>query len=184
MDIKTALGILHIVGVAIGVGGATISDIFFIRILKSRKITKEQFADLEVLSRVVWAGITLLIVSGIGFLWKMYATSGSIGILNSDKFVVKLMIVGVIVLNGLVFRYKIFPKIKSAIGQKNGLKRYINWFAVTGAISITSWYTIVIYSVIRGVTQTFTVWLSLYIAAVVVAVQVARMMISFLLSDN
>lgn len=184
MDIKTILGILHIVGVAIGVGGATISDIFFIRILKSKRITKEQFADLEVLSKVVWAGVTVLLVSGIAFLWRMYATSGSIGILNSDKFLVKLVIVGIIVLNGLVFRYKIFPKIKSVIDEKNGLKRYMNLFAITGAISITSWYTIVIYSMIRGVTQSFAVWLGLYIAAVVIAVQVARMVISYLLSDK
>lgn len=177
MDIKSLLVLAHIVGVALGVGGATISDIFFTRILKSGKITKPDYDNLKVLSRVIWAGIIILIISGLAFLWRMYDSSGSVGILNSEKFLAKLTLVAVITVNGLVFHFKVFPKLKSMIGDKDFSKHHL-LLSVTGAISVTGWYSIIILSTLRGVNLPYFAWLGLYLLILTSGIFVTRYVIN------
>lgn len=185
MDLRTLLLIGHIVGIGIGLGGATVSDIFFMRILKNRVISAADFQNLKVLSRVVWAGISLLIISGLGFLWLFYNNSGEIpGILSSPRFQAKLTLVAIVFINGLVFHFKVFPLLKGAIGIPDGLQGYKRLFAVTGAISATSWYAIVVFALLRSVSMPYWAWMGAYLAALLGGMITARLVIGFLLRSR
>lgn len=58
--------VLHIIGVSLGVGGATITDVFFFRFLKDYKIPHKEAKVLDIISEVVWVGLTILVLSGLG----------------------------------------------------------------------------------------------------------------------
>jgi hypothetical protein len=183
MDIKTLLTFGHIVGVALGVGAATVTDIFFMRMLKSGKITQADYDNFAVLSRIIWSGIILLIVSGIGFLWRMHATTGTIGILQSDRFVAKLTLVGIVTLNGLVFRFVVFPKLKEAVRKQN-LNHHIRLLAITGTISVSGWYSIIALSTLRGINLHYLGWMGLYLGIIAIGTLIAKNIIAKLLNSK
>lgn len=182
MDLHIVLGIAHILGVALGVGGATVSDIFFIRILKTKMINEFEFQNLRVLSRIVWAGITVLILSGLSFLWLMYENTGSIGILNSPRFLAKLTLVAIVTINGLVFHFHVFPKLKQFINQKHALAENTWLLAITGATSGASWYSIVLIAMLRFDWPYF-VWIGLYLGVLFGGILTAKILIQRLLRE-
>lgn len=181
MDIKTFLGIAHIIGVAFGLGGATVSDVFFLRILKNKKINNAEYQNLKVLSRIVWAGIAILIISGLGFLWLTYSKTGAWPALQSPRFLAKLTLVAIVFLNGLLFHFYVFRRIKNMVDKTNQLKKHQWLFAVTGAVSATSWYTVVIIASLRGVTLPYWGWMGAYLAVLVGGILTARLVIGRLL---
>jgi hypothetical protein len=87
------LYIIHILGVTFGLGGATTSDLLFFRALRNKKIDASEFALLKTASLVVWAGLILLILSGLGMIWL----GGEIP--DNDRLYAKMTIVGVILFN-------------------------------------------------------------------------------------
>src|SRR5215471_13910 len=62
-----ALLALHLIGLAIGLGGAAITDITFFKAIRlGDRITPETVNWMHGLSQVVWTGIGLLAFSGLG----------------------------------------------------------------------------------------------------------------------
>ncbi len=125
---------LHLVGVVLGFGGALISDILFFKFLKDLKITKNESSILHALSKVIWFGIGIIVLSGF-FLFLSDIERYSI----SSKFLAKMAIVAIIIINGFVLNFIVTPKLTSiAFGElkSSGIRRLA--FA-SGAVSITSW---------------------------------------------
>lgn len=182
MDLQIVLVIAHIIGVALGVGGATVSDIFFIRILRTKVINEFEFQNLRVLSRIVWAGITILILSGLSLLWLMHENTGAIGILNSPRFLAKLTLVAVVTLNGFIFHFYVFPKLKQCIDQKHALAKNTWLLAITGATSGASWYSIVLIAMLRFDWPYF-VWIGLYLGVLLGGILTAKFLIQHLLRE-
>lgn len=184
MDARTILLIFHVFGVALGVGGATISDITFLRAVKDRKITSYEYDSLKVLSRVVWAGIAILFISGHGFLLNQYIQLDSLPIFKSGRFLAKYVLVWVVLLNGLVFHFRVFPVFARALNKDlSRLKNSKIWLiAVSGAISATTWYSIVVISLLpRGWTFPHWYYLGAYGCALVFGVVSARFIVGKIL---
>ena len=86
----------HLLGLALGLGGATIADVFFFRFIKNRKISYSETGVLHTLSQVIWLGLGLMVASGLGlYLPAAEALNGS------GKFLAKMIVVAVIIANGL-----------------------------------------------------------------------------------
>lgn len=173
--LKTPFVMLHLLGFALGVGGATIADIFFMRFLKDFKISEEENKILTLMSNVIWLGLGILIISGIG----LYL--GNMEFLNqSTKFLTKVIVVGVILINGIVLNIVVAPRLvsmrfKNEKEMQNTLPvmrslRLRRLAFACGAISFTSWYTAAILGSLRSIPLSFPTILSIYIGIVILAV--------------
>jgi hypothetical protein len=133
------LVVAHVVGAAIGVGAATASDSVFLRSIRNRRVSSEQFVLIRSVSDVVLIGMALVALTGMGLL-----------LLNPDlitqaKFQAKMLAVVTLLANGLVFHVWIFPFLKAhrdawlGEGTLTAGRRLL--LAGGGAVSAVSWYT-------------------------------------------
>lgn len=82
-----ALLTLHLIGLAFGIGGATISDAAFAKsIRKANHISVETVNWVRTFSTVVWAGIGLLAISGTGLFLNFYTTARLTTFNFSEKY--------------------------------------------------------------------------------------------------
>lgn len=162
---------LHIFAVAIGLGGATIVDIFFSKFLKDFKISEQESETLNVLSQVIWFGLGLAILTGLGLFLPDPER-----LLASPKFLVKMIVVAVILINGLFLNLLISPRLvqisfgKHHQHQSGELMRLKKFAFALGAVSITSWYSAFVLGMLKTSPLTFWPLLSVYVFIVFMAV--------------
>lgn len=136
-EYKTVFIIFHLVGLALGLGGALVSDYLFFRFLKDLKLSKQELYVMGLMSGVVWAGLFLLILSGI-FIFL----SNPVGYMASSKFLLKMLVVLALTLNGCLLHFYIKPRLKLidwAAGLKDKHRKIRRVAFGAGAVSVTSW---------------------------------------------
>ena len=133
---------VHILGVALGLGGATVSDVLFIKSLKDEEITPKEKSFLDGASSVIWVGIGILLLSGAVMFWLNWDVLS-----QQPRMLAHVSIAAVIIINGLWVNFSIFPKITrwSQIKERNQkfvpeYRRIRKIAFIGGAISLTSWY--------------------------------------------
>lgn len=163
--------LLHTVVAALGVGGATITDIFFFKFLKDFRISEWEADVLHTLSQIIWFALGILVLTGASlYLPEMQELN------QSPKFLVKMLVVLVIIINGVFLNILIAPKlVKISFGEKHehesGELRHIRRIAFAlGAVSITSWYSAFILGILRNMAFGFLPILGAYIGVVFSAV--------------
>lgn len=154
---RHAATLLHLFGVILGVGSATITDILFFKFVQNKHITGKEAKLMDILSSVIWVALFILVISGI----MLYIPSMD-RLNESGKFLTKAVGLLVLILNGLCLGYFVRPKLTKIDFSNNdvsrfGLSHLVNrkmrrWATVCGAISISSWYFIFILGGLRGVT--------------------------------
>lgn len=181
-----ALG-AHLIGFALGVGGATISDLMFLKALKQKKLSIEHYNFLKLLSKVIWIGLGLLIVSGLVIFYLIYSEQGSLPMLGSPRWQMKLSLVVVILINGLVFKNKVFPFLNQLIGNQlsmDNMGRKVWALAISGTISILSWYSILVISLLpRTVRPHLLIFIGIYLILLVLGIIIAKNKITKTLSS-
>lgn len=144
MDLQTILVTIHLIGFAFGVGGATASDLVFLRSISNGKVSKDQYQLIKTVSSVVWASVVILLVSGTALMALQQFEIGEVPRFGWSFFQLKLVAFFMAVANGTVFHFFVFPSLKKSVGKSfRTLKMRAKYplFAVTGAVSIVSWYT-------------------------------------------
>ena len=68
MEIYPFLTISHIVGIVLGVGGATFAEFLYLRALKDGVVDAEEKIILDTTYRIIRIGLFLAVISGFGFL--------------------------------------------------------------------------------------------------------------------
>ncbi len=135
---SSLLVIFHLVGVALGAGGAYLSDLLFFQSIKNRHISQTELRFLSLGSRMVWVGLFILIFSGLGLF--LLDTDKY---LASSKFLAKMSIVAVIFFNGLLFEFIHFGNLRFHAGKRlHSLERFMAkspWLMISGIVSVTSW---------------------------------------------
>ncbi len=181
MDYQQIALAFHLIGFALGLGGATISDITFFRALRSRNLTSDQYAFLKLLSRVIWIGLGLLIISGLVIFALIYVEQGSLPLLASPRWQTKLTLVAVVLINGFFFRSWIFPAIKNLIGQQlnmNNVGPLVKKLALSGTISILSWYSILVVTLLpRTFRPPYFYFMGTYLLLLVIGLLVSTTLI-------
>ena len=66
IEIKTALLVFHLVGLALGAGVAFFSAILFMKVMHDGYVTKKEMQILSITSTTVAIGLSLLALSGLG----------------------------------------------------------------------------------------------------------------------
>jgi hypothetical protein len=144
MSIYEIIVTLHVVSAAVGVGAAATSDTIFLRSIRNRNISRDQFVLIRAASRVVFGGLIILTLTGI---YMMFLNAE---LVRMPHFQLKMTAVVFLMLNGLIFHAKLLPFFKQHMDVKLS-KEHISskqWlFAITGAVSAVSWFTALIIAV-------------------------------------
>lgn len=153
MDWHSFLIVIHLIGTALGVGGATFAEIFIVKALRDGVIDPIESSFLKVTYRVIRTGLSLLVISGFGFL-VISRMTGFEERLLSPLLWSKLAIVVIILVNAILLQTR---KIPLALGS---------------ALSLSSWYAamliIPLRSVIKGVNAGFVEIMLWYVVLVIV----------------
>ncbi|WP_199720936.1 hypothetical protein [Azospirillum cavernae] len=140
LALRVALRLLHFIGLVLGLGAATLLDLM---LFKRRKepLTDDMVATVEMFSKVVFFGLALLWISGVGFLLH-YAQFDPQKLAN-PKVLAKIVIVFILSINGFFIHSLVLPHIRANVGwpclaQLNRGRRWL--FCSIGAVSAVSWY--------------------------------------------
>ncbi len=169
VSLKSVLIILHLIGVALGAGGAYISDFMFVQSVRDEVFNKTEVTFLNLASTMIWIGIITLIVSGIGLFVLDPAKY-----LFSTKFLAKMTVVTIITLNGLVF-YKYHSKL---LHRHSGIylpssKEFVRirpYLLISGAISLVSWTSAIILGAFKLVPYSYSTIMSTYFVITIIAI--------------
>lgn len=169
IDTKTFYTIIHLFGVTLGAGGSFMSDVLFIATTKDKVLDKSELTVLKKGSLVVWVGLLLLFISG-----ALLVSLDPAYYFSSDKFILKMILVGIITVNGVIFHFVHTPRLEKLVDQKlnNSLefKKYSRGMYSSGAISITSWIIALTLGALRSIPVTLFIGLLLYLFAVSIAI--------------
>jgi hypothetical protein len=126
---------------------------------------------LHTLSQVIWFALAVLVLTGLGlYLPKAQEFN------KSAKFLVKIIVVTVIIVNGAFLNLLIAPKlVKISSGQEHKhetgeLRRARKVAFALGAISIVSWYSAFFLAMWRKIPLGFSSLLLIYLFIVGLAV--------------
>lgn len=162
--IKPIIVILHALSAAIGLGAVVTTDALFFKFLKNYKISEKEADTLDTISKVIWGAIFLLFITGAA----LYV-SAPLEYLAKSKFVAKLIVFLVIVLNGIALNAVISPYLvklsfndDSRTLHRSTRMRVLRRVAfASGGISMISWFTVFILGSIRSIPV--TTWQALLI---------------------
>ncbi|PJE64547.1 MAG: hypothetical protein COU90_01765 [Candidatus Ryanbacteria bacterium CG10_big_fil_rev_8_21_14_0_10_43_42] len=162
IDLKTVFLITHLFGVAIGAGGAFTSDAMFFKSVRDERISKTELGFLTLGSSMVIIGLIFLILSGAGLFFldmEMY--------LSSSKFLSKMTIVLLIVINGVIFHKshlpRLFRHLNHHLPSSDEFIRHRVFLLSSGVVSAVSWTFAIILGTLRDVPYSYTVIMLTYL---------------------
>lgn len=150
MDWFSLLVVSHIIGAALGVGGATFAEINVIRALRDGKISNDESALMHGVYSTIRLGFFITLISGFGFL-VFYRLNGMEELLYEPKLWAKMTIIGFLGLNAMLLQVRAIP---------------LMWGS---AISITSWYAALIIGSLHDIEYSYFTILAMYAVAVAVS---------------
>jgi hypothetical protein len=175
---KTALLIVHLVGLAIGIGAATVLDLLILRSVVKRHVSRELASMVQSTSAMIAAGLVLLWLSGIGFLVHYYFQN-PVGLTN-PKVWAKIAIVAILTINGFFIHKAALPLLKRNAGGSlfdNVPPSRKLAFLTAGAISATSWYVPLALGAVKEINYVVSAETILAGYAVILALAVACAMV-------
>ena len=133
MNWQNALAITHVIGVALGVGGATLNEIFYLKFktMLGSQVSPSGNTLFALIRRTFYAGLALLIVSGLGFV-VLYWFNGVQEFFSNPRLLAKLTIVAILLVGLVVSRAKQQTFLASAVSLAS-------WY---GALAIGTWRTL------------------------------------------
>lgn len=171
LNYKPIIIILHALAAAGGLGAVLITDTLFFQFLKDFKISTKEDETMRTISRVVWVVILFLFLTGLALF-----LSEPIGYLAKSKFIVKLVIFGMIILNGLLLNNVITPVLRcipfgpSSVPLKPRIKFLRALAFASGAISMVSWISVFLLGSIRSIPVGVGTGLVIYGGLILVAI--------------
>lgn len=158
----------HALAAAVGVGATTVTDVLFFKFLKDYKISKREKGIMDTMSNIIWIALGLLIITGIG----LYLPR-SLDLAESSKFLVKVVVVAIVILNGFVLNFVVSPKITKITFKKEtprNISRLRKIAFMTGAISISSWYIVFLLGSLRSIPLSFKSGILVYLSILTFAI--------------
>lgn len=149
MNIKIFLTIVHVIGVALGAGGATFAEIFFLKSMRDGKVDPIEGSFMKITYRVLRIGLLLLVVSGFGYL-LLYRFMDQPELLYRTKLWSKLTITVILLLTVIAWE---MCKVPVWLGS---------------AISLTSWYAALIIGAWRGLDASYLAIMGVYLLSLVI----------------
>lgn len=173
-DYKLIFLTLHILSMAIGLGGATISDILFFKFLRDYRVSKKEEEVLHIMKDIILAAIFIIALSG----FALYVPRAE-ELNASPMFLVKAVATGVVIANGIALHLFIAPYLIH-LNLRRQEKMTRGWqrlaFAL-GAVSVCSWYTAFFIAMLKeAMPFSFSFMLTLYLCLLFTAVATSQIL--------
>lgn len=142
--IKIPMTVVHVIAVVVGMGSALLSDLLFNFYAKDKSLNVTEKKTLDILSKVVWFSLLAIIVSGVCIF-----LSDTTKYLASDKFLAKMTILGVLLVNGYLlnsYAWKHLLRPGFFTARRESLARKVSF--VGGSISVISWLSVCLLGVL------------------------------------
>ena len=155
-SIKTPMTVVHVISVVFGMGAAFMTDVLFTFYGKDKKLSLTEIKTLRVLSHIVWWGLIIIALSGLGIF-----LSDITKYTHSVKFIAKMSILGILILNGHILHTYIWHHVlkQQFLGPARSPIRKIAF--VCGAVSMISWVSVCTLGVLDTVSfsyNTIMIW--------------------------
>lgn len=165
---------VHIIGLILGLGGATFMTAFFFRFLRDLRISVWEADIIRFLSEASWVGLAVLVVTGVGLYLPRSLELGALG-----GFWVKVWALMAVIISGALLNFIVSPKLISISfavkhdHQSGELRRARRLAFVFGAIYMVSWYSVLVFDLIKTSDLSFSLLLSIYLLVVVLSVVIS-----------
>jgi uncharacterized membrane protein len=160
---------IHVLSVIIGMGSALISDFFFNFYSKDKVLNKIEVKSLKLLSHTVWVSLVFIILSGVGLF-----LSNPEKYIHSDKFISKMCIMVILLINGLFLSKFISPHLGDRGLLKFKNKRTIRQIAfICGSISVVSWTIVCVLGVLKSIPIHFSEFVMYYFVIILLSASVS-----------
>lgn len=145
MVLPEAMWLMHFLGLAWGVGGATVAAILMAKADRNPEMAPLAMKVMPAVSKLIWAAIILLIVSGVALAqlvtWPI----------NPTTLLAKHVLVVILILNGLYLGFGIMPKMQK-LAPKGGkpsaeFLKAKKSAKVSSTLGLVLWYVILVLSV-------------------------------------
>ena len=169
------LVIIQLTGILLGIISATIAAVLNLKFLKDFRIDIRENKKLNLINTVTWIGVVVLVLTNAG----LYFSNPEL-YLNSSNLVVQFVVLIVTVVNNAILNLYINPRLVDTridLHSINVIKTF--WlrqysFAL-GAISLISWYTILIFTFFdTPVTGDVAMMISYYIAIAITGILISQ----------
>lgn len=141
IQLLTIVKIAHLIGLIMGLGGATLLDLTIFRYGVLSPISAYTIHQMKMLSNIVTAGLATLWATGIGLIVIGMASKPEY--ITNPKLWAKVMIVALLTANGALIHARVMPYVERSI-NKNLFEHISNRHAAlltgVGAISFCSWF--------------------------------------------
>jgi len=168
-NIKIPATVIHVIAVVFGMGGALVSDLLFNFFSKDKKLNGTEISTLSVLKHIVFYSLMIIILSGIAiFLSDMEKY------IRSVKFLSKMSILLVLLVNGYVLDKHIWPHLLNNnffTARKERTTRKMAF--ACGAISVISWLSVCTLGVLDKLSISYGLIISLYLTVIAFGVAVS-----------
>lgn len=157
LEYRSVFVILHVFAMSLGLGAATLADYFFLRFIRDYRISQSEAGVLEGISQFIWFSIALVLLTGFSLFLPASAEY-----LQASKFVAKMIIFGILLVNGAFLNLVIAPRLMTMTFDKRNehhhkpgeLRRHRRLAFALGPISIISWYSAFLLGSLRGLPYT------------------------------
>jgi putative copper export protein len=131
---------LHVLGLAWGLGGVTVNVILMMKSEKNPEIAPAIMSVAPSVAKLIWLAIVLLVISGIGL-----AIEGQ-DVIDSTTLLAKHALVATMVIIGLILVFSFLPKMQKLAPKGGppspeflGLKKKVQ---LLGTVNLVLWYAI------------------------------------------
>ena len=118
----------------------------FFKFMKDHQISEDEKDTLDTITRVIWFGLSIIMVSGLMLFLPEHARLG-----DSPKFLLKMVVVSIVTLNGVALNLLVAPRMRQLSFEGTKPARHFRRLAFAlGGISIVSWYIAFILGSVRS----------------------------------
>ncbi|MDP2631073.1 MAG: vitamin K epoxide reductase family protein [Candidatus Uhrbacteria bacterium] len=166
---------IHLVVLALGLGAATVGDIFFLKFLRDFHISEWERDVLTTISQVTWFALAAIILSSAGMVIARGGFSGVAPAIQAGWIVL-----GVILFDSAILHLSILPRlIHISLGKehhhRDGELCAIHRFVfMSGAVSLASWYVLFVLNTMRDSSFSFQTLLTAYGGILIASIVAGR----------
>ena len=168
-DVKTPMTVVHVISVVFGMGGALMSDILFSFFAKDKNLNRTELLTLTILRSVVFYSLILISLSGLAIF-----LSNIERYMDSAKFLAKMSILFILILNGYLLNKYIWPHLINrnffTLKKERNIRRLA--FAC-GAISVISWLAVCALGVLNSLPMSYSLIMLGYFGVVLVGIMIS-----------
>ena len=165
-DNKIIFVVLHVLSVVMGMGSALISDLLFNFYSKDKHLNDGEIKTLKFLGNAVWVSLVFIILSGLAIFF-----SDPYKYEHSQKFISKMTIMALLLLNGLFLHVFVAPHFEDKGLLKFKNKRPVRQIAFAcGAVSLLSWTVVCVLGTLKSIPIHASNFLMIYLGFVFLAV--------------